>query len=110
MDGLLAAAGLKPIFAVYSSFLQRAYDQILHDVCIQNLPVVFAIDRAGLVGSDGETHQGIFDISYLSHIPNMVLMAPKNGREMPGMMKFALEYNGPIAMKYPRGSVYEGLS
>lgn len=106
----LAAAGLKPIFAVYSSFLQRAYDQILHDVCIQNLPVVFAIDRAGLVGSDGETHQGIFDISYLSHIPNMVLMAPKNGREMPGMMKFALEYNGPIAMKYPRGSVYEGLS
>lgn len=106
----LAAAGLKPIFAVYSSFLQRAYDQILHDVCIQNLPVVFAIDRAGLVGSDGETHQGIFDISYLGHIPNMVLMAPKNGREMPEMMKFALEYNGPIAMKYPRGSVYEGLS
>ena len=106
----LAAAGLKPVFAVYSSFLQRAYDQILHDVCIQNLPVVFAIDRAGLVGSDGETHQGIFDISYLGHIPNMVLMAPKNGREMPEMMKFALEYNGPIAMKYPRGSVYEGLS
>ena len=73
----LAAAGLKPIFAVYSSFLQRAYDQILHDVCIQNLPVVFAIDRAGLVGSDGETHQGIFDISYLSAIPNMTIMAPK---------------------------------
>ena len=78
----LAAAGLKPIFAVYSSFLQRAYDQILHDVCIQNLPVVFAIDRAGLVGSDGETHQGIFDISYLSSIPNMTIMAPKNKWEI----------------------------
>ena len=106
----LAAGGMHPVFAVYSSFLQRGYDQMLHDVCMQNLPVVFAIDRAGLVGSDGETHQGNFDISYLGHIPNMVLMAPKNGREMPEMMKFALEYNGPIAMKYPRGSVYEGLS
>ena len=106
----LAAQGMHPVFAVYSSFLQRGYDQILHDVCIQKLPVFFCIDRSGLVGADGETHQGIFDISYLSHIPNMVLMAPKNGREMPGMMKFALEYNGPIAMKYPRGSVYEGLS
>ena len=106
----LAAQGMHPVFAVYSSFLQRGYDQVLHDVCIQKLPVFFCIDRSGLVGADGETHQGIFDISYLSHIPNMVLMAPKNGREMPGMMKFALEYNGPIAMKYPRGSVYEGLS
>ena len=78
----LAAGGMRPIFAVYSSFLQRAYDQVLHDVCIQNLPVVFAIDRAGLVGSDGETHQGIFDLSYLSSIPNMHIMAPKNKWEL----------------------------
>ena len=106
----LAAQGMRPVFAVYSSFLQRGYDQVLHDVCIQKLPVFFGIDRSGLVGADGETHQGIFDISYLSHIPNMVLMAPKNEKEMPAMMKFALEYNGPIAMKYPRGSVYDGLS
>lgn len=106
----LAAQGMRPVFAVYSSFLQRGYDQVLHDVCIQKLPVFFGIDRSGLVGADGETHQGIFDISYLSHIPNMVLMAPKNEKEMPAMMKFALEYNGPIAMKYPRGGVYDGLS
>lgn len=106
----LASQGMRPVFAVYSSFLQRGYDQVLHDVCIQKLPVFFGIDRSGLVGADGETHQGIFDISYLSHIPNMVLMAPKNEKEMPAMMKFALEYNGPIAMKYPRSSVYDGLS
>ncbi len=106
----LAAAGLKPVFAVYSSFLQRAYDQILHDVCIQNLPVVFAIDRAGLVGSDGETHQGIFDISYLSNIPNMTIMAPKNGWELSDMMKFAVDFSGPIAVRYPRGEAYDGLS
>ena len=106
----LAAQGMHPVFAVYSSFLQRGYDQVLHDVCIQKLPVFFCIDRSGLVGADGETHQGIFDISYLSHIPNMVLMAPKNAREMPEMMKFALAYDGPVAMKYPRGSVYDGLS
>ena len=106
----LAAQGMRPVFAVYSSFLQRGYDQVLHDVCIQKLPVFFGIDRSGLVGADGETHQGIFDISYLSHIPNMVLMAPKNEKEMPAMMKFALEYNGPTAMKYPRGSGYDGLS
>ncbi len=105
----LAAAGLKPIFAVYSSFLQRAYDQILHDVCIQNLPVVFAIDRAGLVGSDGETHQGIFDISYLSSIPNMTIMAPKNKWELSDMIKYAVNYNGPIAVRYPRGEAYDGL-
>ena len=105
----LAAAGLKPIFAVYSSFLQRAYDQILHDVCIQNLPVVFAIDRAGLVGSDGETHQGIFDISYLSSIPNMTIMAPKNKWELSDMMKFAVKYDGPIAIRYPRGEAYDVL-
>ena len=105
----LAAAGLKPVFAVYSSFLQRAYDQILHDVCIQNLPVVFAIDRAGLVGSDGETHQGIFDLSYLSSIPNMTVMAPKNKWELSDMIKFAVSFNGPIAVRYPRGEAYDEL-
>lgn len=105
----LAAAGLKPIFAVYSSFLQRAYDQILHDVCIQNLPVVFAIDRAGLVGSDGETHQGIFDISYLSTIPNMTIMAPKNKWELSDMVKYAVDFASPIAIRYPRGEAYDGL-
>ena len=105
----LAAAGLKPIFGVYSSFLQRAYDQILHDVCIQNLPVVFAIDRAGLVGSDGETHQGIFDISYLSTIPNMTIMAPKNKWELSDMIKFAIDFPTPIAVRYPRGEAYDGL-
>lgn len=105
----LAKAGLKPVFAVYSSFLQRAYDQILHDVCIQNLPVVFAIDRAGLVGSDGETHQGIFDLSYLSTIPNMTIMAPKNKWELSDMMKYALKLNAPVAVRYPRGEAYDGL-
>ena len=107
-DGL-AAGGMRPIFAVYSSFLQRAYDQVLHDVCIQNLPVVFAIDRAGLVGSDGETHQGIFDLSYLSSIPNMHIMAPKNKWELSDMLKFAVEFDGPIALRYPRGEAYDGL-
>ena len=105
----LAAGGLKPVVAVYSSFLQRAYDQILHDVCIQNLHVVFAIDRAGLVGSDGETHQGIFDLSYLSSIPNMTIMAPKNKWELSDMLKFAVAYDGPIALRYPRGEAYDGL-
>ena len=105
----LAAAGLKPVVAVYSSFLQRAYDQILHDVCIQNLPVIFAIDRAGLVGSDGETHQGIFDLSYLSCIPNMTIMAPKNKWELSDMMKFAVDFPSPIAIRYPRGEAYDGL-
>ncbi len=105
----LAAGGLRPIVAVYSSFLQRAYDQILHDVCIQNLPVVFAIDRAGLVGSDGETHQGIFDFTYLSGIPNMHIMAPKNKWELSDMMKFAVNFDGPIALRYPRGTAYAGL-
>lgn len=108
--GGLAAGGMIPIIAVYSSFLQRAYDQILHDVCIQNLHVVFAIDRAGLVGSDGETHQGIFDISYLCSIPNMTLMAPKNKWEFSDMLKFAIAYQGPIAIRYPRGEAYDGLS
>ena len=105
----LAAGGLKPVVAVYSSFLQRAYDQILHDVCIQNLPVIFAIDRAGLVGSDGETHQGIFDLSYLSSIPNMHIMAPKNKWELADMMAFALDFGCPIAIRYPRGVAYDKL-
>ncbi len=105
----LAAGGLKPVVAVYSSFLQRAYDQILHDVCIQNLPVIFAIDRAGLVGSDGETHQGIFDYSYLSSIPNMHIMAPKNKWELADMMQFATDFGCPIAVRYPRGVAYDGL-
>jgi len=105
----LAAGGLKPVVAVYSSFLQRAYDQILHDVCIQNLPVIFAVDRAGLVGSDGETHQGIFDFSYLSCIPNMNICAPKNKWELSDMMKFAVQLNKPIAIRYPRGMAYDGL-
>lgn len=106
----LAKEGLKPIFAVYSSFLQRAYDQIIHDVCLQNLPVVFAVDRAGLVGSDGETHQGAFDLSYLSSIPGMTVMAPKNKWELSDMMKFAVKFDGPVAIRYPRGLAYEGLS
>ncbi len=105
----LAAAGMKPVVAVYSAFLQRAYDQIVHDVCMQNLPVIFAIDRAGLVGNDGETHQGVFDIAYLNHIPNMTVLAPKNQWEFAEMMKFAVKHNGPVAVRYPRGAVYTGL-
>lgn len=106
----MAAAGLKPVVAVYSSFLQRGFDQVLHDVCIQNLPVVFALDRAGLVGSDGETHQGIFDLSYLSCIPNMSIMAPKNLWELQQELEFAVcHYDGPIAIRYPRGQAYRGL-
>ena len=100
----LAAVGKKPFFAVYSTFLQRAYDQILHDVCIQNLPVVFCIDRAGIVGKDGETHHGVFDLSYLSSIPNMMILAPKDGFELERMISFAADYDkGPIAIRYPRG-------
>ena len=106
----LAVGGLHPVVAIYSSFLQRAYDQILHDVCLQNVPVIFAIDRAGLVGSDGETHQGIFDLSYLSSIPNMHIMAPKNKWELSDMMKFAYAYQGPIAIRYPRGEAFDGLA
>lgn len=105
----MAAAGLKPVVAVYSSFLQRAYDQIVHDVCIQDLPVVFCVDRAGLVGSDGETHQGIFDLSFLSSIPNMTVMAPKNMWELKSMLHFAVDYERPIALRYPRGEAYRGL-
>ena len=106
----LAVGGLHPVVAIYSSFLQRAYDQILHDVCLQNVPVIFAIDRAGLVGSDGETHQGIFDLSFLSSIPNMHIMAPKNKWELSDMMKFAYDFKGPIAIRYPRGEAYDGLA
>lgn len=100
----MAKAGLKPVFAVYSSFLQRAYDQILHDVCLQNLPVVFAVDRAGLVGKDGATHQGIYDLSYLSSIPNLTIMAPKNKWELSDMLKFAIAAEYPVAIRYPRGN------
>ncbi|MGB8450945.1 MAG: 1-deoxy-D-xylulose-5-phosphate synthase [Anaerocolumna sp.] len=105
----LASGGMKPFVAVYSTFLQRAYDQILHDVCINKLPVVFAIDRAGLVGNDGETHQGIFDISFLSHIPSMTIIAPKNKQEFRDMLIYANQFDGPIAVRYPRGRAYEGL-
>lgn len=103
----LAASGLKPFFAVYSTFLQRGYDQILHDVCIQNLPVTFMIDRAGLVGSDGETHHGSFDISYLSHIPNLTIMAPKDKTEFISMIKFAETLDSPLALRYPRGTCFD---
>ena len=106
----LAAGGLKPYFAVYSSFLQRAFDEILHDVCIQRLPVVFMIDRAGIVGSDGETHQGIFDYSYMNIIPGMTVMAPKNRLELMDMMEFANSYDGPVSIRYPRGGVSDIFS
>ena len=105
----MAAGGLKPVVAVYSSFLQRGFDQVLHDVCIQNLPVVFAVDRAGLVGSDGETHQGIFDLSFLSAIPNMSIFAPKNLWELKAGLEFAVSFGGPFAIRYPRGEAYRGL-
>lgn len=105
----LAAGGMKPVFAVYSSFLQRAYDQTIHDVCLQNLPVFIAVDRAGLVGSDGETHQGVFDLSFLSTIPNMTIMSPKNRWEMADMVRFAVSFQYPIALRYPRGAAYEGM-
>ena len=106
----LAVGGLKPFVAIYSSFLQRAFDQILHDVCIQSLPVVFCIDRAGLVGNDGETHQGTFDLSYLSIIPNMNILAPKNAWELDAAITFAATFPAPLAIRYPRGKAYTGLS
>ena len=101
----LASQGLKPVVAIYSTFLQRAYDEIVHDVCLQNLPVVFAIDRAGIVGEDGPTHNGAFDISYLRHIPNIVIMAPKDENELGRMLKTAISHDGPVAIRYPRGAV-----
>ena len=105
----LSLGGITPVVAIYSSFLQRAYDQIMHDVCMQNLHVVFAIDRAGLVGYDGETHHGIFDLSYLGSMPNRTILAPKNLWELSDMIKFAVDYDGPIAVRYPRGEAYTGL-
>ena len=105
----LAAGGMHPVVAVYSTFLQRAYDQMIHDVCLNKLPVTFAVDRAGLVGSDGETHQGIFDIAYLAQMPEMVVMAPKNTWELQAMLKFSLDYLGPSAVRYPRGEAFSGL-
>ena len=106
----LAAAGLIPVVCIYSSFLQRGFDQIVHDVCLQNLHVVFAIDRAGLVGADGETHQGIFDVSFLTCIPNMTLLAPKNANELKAALEFAIDFDGPIAIRYPRGVAYDSLN
>ncbi|WP_312338969.1 1-deoxy-D-xylulose-5-phosphate synthase [Anaerospora hongkongensis] len=100
----LAAAGKKPVVALYSTFLQRAYDQVLHDVCLQKLPVIFALDRAGIVGEDGPTHHGVFDFSFLRHIPNIIVMAPKDEAELRNMMTTAVHTNAPVAIRYPRGS------
>ena len=100
----LALQGAKPVAAIYSTFLQRAFDQIVHDVCLQNLNVVFAMDRAGLVGDDGPTHHGVFDIAYLRPLPNIVLMAPRDEAMLVHMLRTALKYDGPIAMRYPRGA------
>ena len=105
----MAAGGLHPVVAVYSTFLQRAYDHMIHDVCLNRLPVTFAIDRAGLVGSDGETHQGIFDLAFLMQMPGLMVMAPKNVWEMGEMLHFAVQQNIPTAIRYPRGKAYEGL-
>ncbi|HBX48513.1 MAG TPA: 1-deoxy-D-xylulose-5-phosphate synthase, partial [Clostridiaceae bacterium] len=99
----MAANGFKPVFAVYSTFLQRGYDQIVHDVCLQNLPVMFAVDRAGIVGEDGETHQGILDISYLRSMPNMTIAAPKDLQEFRMLLKWGFKFNSPLAIRYPRG-------
>jgi 1-deoxy-D-xylulose-5-phosphate synthase len=105
----LALEGFKPVAAIYSTFLQRAYDQVIHDICLQNLPVTFVMDRGGLVGEDGPTHHGVFDLSYLRHIPNMVLMAPADENELQQMLKTALDHDGPIALRYPRGTA-EGVA
>ena len=107
----MSLSGLIPIVCIYSSFLQRAFDQIIHDVCLQNQHVIFAIDRAGLVGADGETHQGIFDISFLRLIPNMTILAPKNDKELEEMLEYAIyKIDGPVAIRYPRGKAYGELS
>lgn len=106
--GGLAAGGLKPYVAIYSSFFQRAYDQIIHDVCIPDLPVTFCVDRAGIVGADGETHQGILDLSFFSSIPNMTVFAPKNRYELYDIMKFSLDFTHPLAIRYPRGDAWDG--
>lgn len=101
----LATRGLRPVVALYSTFLQRAYDEIIHDVCLQKLPVIFAVDRAGIVGEDGPTHNGLFDVSFLRHIPNLVVMAPKDGFELRLMLEFAVKLEGPSAIRYPRGKI-----
>ncbi len=100
----MAAAGLRPVAAIYSTFMQRAYDQVMHDLCLQKLPVTLALDRAGLVGEDGPTHHGVFDLAYLRHLPNMVVMAPKDENELQHMIKTAVDYDGPAAVRYPRGT------
>lgn len=105
----LASSGMRPVFAVYSTFLQRAYDQILHDICMQKLPVILAVDRAGIVGEDGETHQGIFDLSYLRNIPNLIIMAPKSVDEMRAMLRMSFSLNCPVAIRYPKGSDPDGI-
>lgn len=105
----LAASGMRPVVALYSTFLQRAYDQVLHDVCLQNLPVTLAIDRSGIVGADGETHQGIYDISFLTSIPGLTILAPKNRYELSAMLEYAINFDGPVALKYPRGSACYGM-
>lgn len=105
----LATEGFRPVVAIYSTFLQRAYDQILHDVCIEKIPVIFAVDRGGIVGEDGATHNGVFDLSYLRSLPNMVVMAPKDENELCKMLKTAIDYDGPIAIRYPRGTA-EGVT
>ncbi len=106
LAGGMAAGGLKPVVAIYSTFLQRAYDQILHDVCLQNLPVVFCLDRAGFVGADGRTHQGLFDLSYLSHMPNLTILAPANTSELKNMLEYALSLNSPVALRYPKNNAF----
>jgi 1-deoxy-D-xylulose-5-phosphate synthase len=100
----MATEGLKPVVAIYSTFLQRAYDQVLHDVCLDRLPVIFAIDRGGIVGEDGSTHHGLFDLSYLRCLPNMAIMAPADENELQHMLATAIEHDGPVALRYPRGS------
>ncbi len=105
----MASRGMRPVVAIYSTFMQRAYDQILHDVCIDNHPVVFALDRGGIVGEDGPTHHGLFDYAFLRNIPNMTIMAPKDENELSIMLKIAVNYDGPIALRYPRGKG-EGVS
>ena len=105
----LAVRGIVPVVAIYSSFLQRAYDQIIHDVALQNLHVIFAVDRAGLVGNDGETHQGVFDEGFLTMIPNMTVLAPADYREFGNMLDFAVSFEGPVAIRYPRGSMNKNI-
>lgn len=107
LSGGMAAGGLKPVVAIYSTFMQRAYDQILHDVCLQNLPVVFCLDRAGFVGRDGKTHQGLFDLSFLSHIPNLTILSPGSAEELQGALEYALSLNKPVAIRYPKNGKVE---